>query len=127
VCVVYCLDSQFVTDVAKFVAGSLQVLSAMAQLEVPHVSVLTKVDLLANPVRGPWCATVTELCRARSVPFGMQNGTLGSHAWDQSSSDGPSWLRRCLDVCRVNPLDGGCCPALAVCGTRVIQERLMKP
>ena len=51
VCVVYCLDSQFVTDTPKFIAGCLQVLAAMAQLEAPHVSVLTKVDLIPDKAR----------------------------------------------------------------------------
>lgn len=81
VCAVYCLDSQFVTEANKFIAGSLQVLiahsmfvnprlhldevdlvnvytdissqalAAMVQLEVPHISVLTKVDLLQDKVR----------------------------------------------------------------------------
>ncbi|KAK9803735.1 hypothetical protein WJX73_009428 [Symbiochloris irregularis] len=45
--VVYCLDAQFASDGSKFVAGSLQALSAMVQLELPHINVLTKVDLLA--------------------------------------------------------------------------------
>ena len=35
-------------EVTKFIAGSLQALSAMVQLELPHLNVLTKVDLL-NP------------------------------------------------------------------------------
>jgi GTPase SAR1 family protein len=48
VCAVYCLDSQFVTEANKFIAGSLQALAAMVQLEVPHISVLTKVDLLQD-------------------------------------------------------------------------------
>ena len=42
----YCLDCQFVSEMSKFVAGSLQALSAMVLLELPHVNVLTKVDLL---------------------------------------------------------------------------------
>ena len=46
--VVYCLDAQFASDGPKFVAGALQALSAMVQLELPHVNVLTKVDLLAE-------------------------------------------------------------------------------
>ena len=46
VVVVYCVDSTFVTDAAKFIAGNLTALSAMVQLELPHVNVLTKVDLL---------------------------------------------------------------------------------
>lgn len=35
------------SEAAKFVAGSLQALAAMVLLELPHVSVLTKVDLLS--------------------------------------------------------------------------------
>lgn len=45
---VYCLDVQFASDGPKFVAGALQALSAMVQLELPHVNLLTKVDLLAE-------------------------------------------------------------------------------
>lgn len=47
---VYCLDAQFVGEMGKFVAGSLQALSAMVQLELPHVNVLTKVDLCKDKV-----------------------------------------------------------------------------
>ena len=46
VAAVYCLDVQFVADAHKFVAGCLAALGAMAQLELPHVNVLTKVDML---------------------------------------------------------------------------------
>eukprot|EP00983_Pelagomonas_calceolata_P093635 1157797-Pelagomonas_calceolata.AAC.2 len=45
VCVVYCLDAHFITDVAKFIAGAMQALSAMVKLELPHVNVLTKMDI----------------------------------------------------------------------------------
>ncbi len=48
----YCLDSQFVAEMPKFVAGTLSALSAMVQLELPHVNVLTKVDLIKNKVGG---------------------------------------------------------------------------
>lgn len=47
---VYCLDSQFIAEMPKFVAGCLSALSAMVQLELPHVNVLTKVDLCKNKV-----------------------------------------------------------------------------
>lgn len=43
---VYCMDVQFAGDPAKFVGGCLAALGAMVQLELPHVNVLTKVDLL---------------------------------------------------------------------------------
>lgn len=45
---VYCMDSQFVAETPKFVAGCLAALSAMVQLELPHVNMLTKVDLVAD-------------------------------------------------------------------------------
>lgn len=49
---IYCLDSQFAAEPPKFVAGCLQALSAMVQLELPHVNVLTKVDLCKDKVGG---------------------------------------------------------------------------
>ncbi|EFJ06287.1 hypothetical protein SELMODRAFT_135734, partial [Selaginella moellendorffii] len=47
-CAVYLLDSQFVSDVTKYISGCLSSLSAMVQLELPHVNVLTKMDLVAK-------------------------------------------------------------------------------
>ncbi|XP_030373541.1 GPN-loop GTPase 3 [Scaptodrosophila lebanonensis] len=51
VCVVFCLDSQFMVDGAKFISGTMAALSVMANLEQPHVNVLTKVDLLNADAR----------------------------------------------------------------------------
>ncbi|CAL5353334.1 hypothetical protein CsSME_00041373 [Camellia sinensis var. sinensis] len=48
VCVEYLLDSQFVTDVTKFISGCMASLSAMVQIEVPHVNILSKMDLVTN-------------------------------------------------------------------------------
>jgi len=45
-CCVYVLDSHFMSDHNKFIAGTLQALSAMIHLETPHVNVITKMDLL---------------------------------------------------------------------------------
>lgn len=62
-CVVYLLDSQFIIDAPKYISGCLvrssaalasplslgrlqAALSSMLQLELPHVNVLSKVDLL---------------------------------------------------------------------------------
>ena len=45
---VYILDSQFVADASKFISGVLCCLSAMTSLELPHVNVLSKVDLLPS-------------------------------------------------------------------------------
>ena len=50
VCAVYCLDSHFITDSSKFIAGCFQAMSAMVALEVPHLNVLTKVDLMPDKV-----------------------------------------------------------------------------
>lgn len=48
ICVVYLLDSQFMTDVTKYISGCMASLSAMVQLELPHVNILSKMDLVAN-------------------------------------------------------------------------------
>ncbi|EDW68175.2 GPN-loop GTPase 3 [Drosophila virilis] len=51
ICVVFCLDSQFMVDGAKFISGTMAALSVMANMEQPHVNVLTKVDLLSAEAR----------------------------------------------------------------------------
>jgi len=43
---VYCIDINFIEDSAKFLAGALAALTAMVNLELPHINVLTKCDLL---------------------------------------------------------------------------------
>ncbi|EQC33599.1 GPN-loop GTPase [Saprolegnia diclina VS20] len=45
ICGVYLIDSLFISDPSKFISGVLCSLSAMVQLELPHVNVLTKCDL----------------------------------------------------------------------------------
>lgn len=45
-CATYLLESTFVIDRAKFVAGTLSAMSAMLLLEMPHLNVLSKMDLL---------------------------------------------------------------------------------
>lgn len=47
-CAIYCLDSLFITDPSRFVSGTLMCLSAMIHLELPHINLLTKCDLVAN-------------------------------------------------------------------------------
>jgi len=51
VCGVYLLDSQFVIEPSKFVSGSLSSLSSMVRLELPHINVMTKMDLIAKQMR----------------------------------------------------------------------------
>ena len=43
---VFCVDAAFLIDLPKFLSGSLLSLSAMIALELPHVNVLTKGDLM---------------------------------------------------------------------------------
>ena len=50
-CAVHLLDSVLCTDASTFVAGLMTSLTAMLNLALPHVNVLTKVDLL--PGYGP--------------------------------------------------------------------------
>ncbi len=47
-CAVFLLDSQFLIDSAKYFSGVLAALSVMVTLEVPHVNVMSKVDLLSE-------------------------------------------------------------------------------
>ncbi|KAK8722706.1 hypothetical protein OTU49_012181 [Cherax quadricarinatus] len=46
VCAVFVLDSAYMVDTTKFLSGSIAALATMVQLEVPHINVLTKMDLL---------------------------------------------------------------------------------
>jgi len=50
-CAVYLMDSHFLTDAAKFFGVCLTTLSTMVQLELPHVSILSKMDLLGKKER----------------------------------------------------------------------------
>lgn len=45
VCAVYIIDAQFVEDPSKFFSGTMSALAAMMQLEVPHINILSKMDL----------------------------------------------------------------------------------
>ena len=48
VCSLYLLESLFLNDVSKFFAGVLTATSAMLQLSIPHINVMSKMDLLAK-------------------------------------------------------------------------------
>ena len=50
-CACYLLEATFVVDRAKFFAGTLSAMSAMLMLELPHVNVLSKMDLVKDRVR----------------------------------------------------------------------------
>jgi hypothetical protein len=48
VCGVFLLDANFMLESAKFISGTMTALSAMVNLAIPHVNVLTKMDLLSK-------------------------------------------------------------------------------
>lgn len=48
---VFLLDSQFMIDGAKFLSGTMAALSVMANIELPHINVLSKMDLLSKSSR----------------------------------------------------------------------------
>jgi GTPase SAR1 family protein len=50
VCAVYLLEASFVVDKAKFFAGALSAMSAMLLVGLPHVNVLSKMDIVKGMV-----------------------------------------------------------------------------
>jgi len=51
ICGIFVLDSHFMVDGGKFISGAMAALSAMVNLELPAVNVLSKVDLLSSSSR----------------------------------------------------------------------------
>ena len=49
-CAAYLLEATFVIDRAKFFAGTLSAMSAMLMLELPHINILSKMDLVKDQV-----------------------------------------------------------------------------
>ncbi|PSN64394.1 ATP binding family protein-like protein [Corynespora cassiicola Philippines] len=49
-CAAYLLESAFVIDRPKFFSGTLSAMSAMLMLEMPHVNILSKMDLIKGQV-----------------------------------------------------------------------------
>lgn len=48
ICSVFLVDSQFMVDGAKFLSGTMTALSVMINLELPHVNLLSKIDLISK-------------------------------------------------------------------------------
>ncbi|EDP44813.1 hypothetical protein MGL_1295 [Malassezia globosa CBS 7966] len=48
VCATYLLDSHFMDDKAKYFAGVLSAMSAMINLDISHLNIMTKMDLVAQ-------------------------------------------------------------------------------
>lgn len=72
-CAVYMIDSLFVTDASRFISGTLMCLSAMVQLELPHVNILSKCDLiqdkkLLEKFIDPDCETILSELNAETNP-----------------------------------------------------------
>lgn len=49
-CAAYLLEATFVIDRAKFFSGTLSAMSAMIMLEVPHINILSKMDLVKGQI-----------------------------------------------------------------------------
>ena len=49
-CAAYLMESTFVVDRAKFFAGTLSAMSAMILLEIPHINILSKMDLVKGSI-----------------------------------------------------------------------------
>jgi GPN-loop GTPase len=49
-CAAYLLEATFVIDKAKFFAGTLSAMSAMVNMELPHINILSKMDLVKSQV-----------------------------------------------------------------------------
>ena len=50
-CAAYLLEGTFVVDRAKYFAGTLTAMSAMIMLEMPHINILSKMDLVKDQLR----------------------------------------------------------------------------
>ena len=79
------------TDATKFIAGAMQALSAMVKLELPHVNVLTKMDICPDKVWAHQC----EACHAVAIPLHPSrppSALLTSAARSWPSLGIPFWL-----------------------------------
>lgn len=47
-CSVFCLDSTFLSEQSKFVSGCVLSMATMVQMELPHITVMTKCDLILD-------------------------------------------------------------------------------
>lgn len=48
ICSIFCLDSTFLQEQSKFVSGNVLSLATMVQMELPHLTILTKCDLISE-------------------------------------------------------------------------------
>ena len=50
-CGIFLMDAHFMVDGATFLSGAMAALSVMVNLEIPHVNILSKIDLLSAPAK----------------------------------------------------------------------------
>lgn len=80
---VYCIDINFIEDAPKFLSGALSALSAMVNLELPHINVLTKCDLIKEEIdldkyiETDTDAIVADLKQSMQPKYRKLNETMG--------------------------------------------------
>jgi len=84
---VYCIDINFVEDAPKFLSGALSALTAMVNLELPHINMLTKCDLwkggeedqeaLDRYIEGDTHAVVNDLKASMHPKYRKLNEAMG--------------------------------------------------
>lgn len=81
---VYCIDVNFMEDPSKFLSGGLAAMSAMVNLELPHINVLTKCDLLHEDtdlerfLEGDVGSIVADLKKTMHPKFRKLNEAMGN-------------------------------------------------
>ena len=68
---VFVVDATFVTDPAKFISGSLLSLSCMLQLELPHINILSKCDLVSESEIN----AILDTQSASAIPLGQSSNS----------------------------------------------------
>jgi len=83
-CAVYLIDSLVVSDASRFIAGTLMCLAAMVNLELPHINLLTKCDMVQNKTKleeffNPDVRSLTEeLNKGSTGPHKRMNEAVGT-------------------------------------------------
>lgn len=77
VCAVFLIDSHFMVDGGKFISGAMAALSVMVNLEVAHVNVLSKIDLLSPSGRKQLERFIEPDTHSLTADLQGTNGILG--------------------------------------------------
>ena len=92
-CAAYLLEATFVIDRAKFFAGTLSAMSAMIMLEIPHINILSKMDLVKGQV-GKRELTLPVVVRLNARALNRPRGLIGRVCTRGDSCPGKLQLRR---------------------------------